>query len=114
MPGQTGPRRKWESNFLGEYLRSLREQQGLTTRKLSITIDRTEAYINRIELGKRRTDLAALCTIVTALSGDFLQALACLCRDEGVPEEEVARIVAGDPSSTDSSKSSRTRRANKS
>ncbi len=96
MPGQTGPRKQWASNFLGQYLRSLREQRGLTTRKLSIQIDRTEAYINRIELGKRRTDLGSLFTLVNALDGNFLLALACLCRDEGVPED-MAALVATAP-----------------
>ncbi len=95
------------ANTLGDYLRLLRQQQGLTTRRLSIRIDRTEAYINRLELGKRRTDLASLYKLITALEGDFFHALICLCRDEGVPEEAVGRIAALGSASLPSSKAAR-------
>ncbi len=97
--------RKTISNTLGDYLRSLREQRGQTIRKLAIQVDRTDAYINRLELGKRGTDHISLYKLVIALDGDFLHALACLCRDEGIPEEEIARIMSNSVAKSPSRKS---------
>ena len=88
-----------KSNRLGEYLRHLREKKNLTLRALSIQVGYTDAYINRLELGKRGTSLRRLWELVDALDGDFLYALAALCADEGVPEEIVEQIASGTPSS---------------
>ncbi len=111
MPGQTGPRRKHESNRLGEYLRLLRERKELPIRKVTAVLDRTDAWLQRIEAGRHGTDLKSLYDLVTLLEGDFFQALACLCRDEGVPEEEAARIVASGSAQTSSAKPSRAKQA---
>lgn len=93
MPGQTGPRRNRQSNLTGEYLRSLRERKGMPIRKVTAALDRTDAWLQRIETGQHGTDLKSLYDLVTFLEGDFFHALACLCRDEGVPEEAAARIA---------------------
>jgi transcriptional regulator with XRE-family HTH domain len=86
-----------KSNRLGEYLRYLRTRKGLTLRELSIQVGYTDAYINRLELGKRSTGLRRLWELVNTLDGDYIYALAALCADEGVPEEIVEQISSRSP-----------------
>jgi len=88
-----------KSNRLGEYLRSLREAKGLTLRELSFKVGYTDSFLNRLETGRRRTNLRLVWELVNVLEGDFFQALAALCADEGLPEEIVEQIASGTPSS---------------
>jgi transcriptional regulator with XRE-family HTH domain len=93
MPRQTGPRRTRQSNLLGEYVRSLRERKELPIRKVAAKFDRTDSWLHHLETGKHGTDHKSLYDLVTFLDGDFFYALACLCRDEGVPEQVAKRIA---------------------
>lgn len=107
MPGQTGPKKQRQSNLVGEYVRSLREKKQVPIRKVSAALDRTDAWLHRIETGQHSTDLKSLYDLVTMLDGDFFHALACLCRDEGVPEEISHRVASAGLAPAESAKRKR-------
>ncbi|RLF37748.1 MAG: hypothetical protein DRN21_06040 [Thermoplasmata archaeon] len=86
-------------NLVGEYLKSLRREHGLTTRHVGLKAGCTDATVSRIEQGKRKPSLQLLWRLVEALDGDYTYALSLLARDGGVPEAICATISSGSPSS---------------
>ncbi len=81
------------SDNLGQYLRHLREQQGLSTRQAADILGCSHSLIARFETGDRTPQPARLWQVVDLLAGDFGQALYLLCRDAGVPDEAVRRAT---------------------
>ncbi len=77
---------------LGNYLRSLREKKGYSTRQLAAQVDRSQSLITAIENGERSPSLLRLWEIIKALNGEFRLALFYLCVDLGIPEEAVRGI----------------------
>lgn len=84
------------SNRLGEYLRSLRQAKGLTTRQLSQVAQCSHSFITLIETGERAPSLGRLWQLVQVLDGDLNEAIFYLCLDVGIPED-VARNVIPKP-----------------
>lgn len=76
-----------KTSQLGEYLRTLRQARGLTSRQLGQLAGCSHSFITRLETGERLTNLGQLWQIVAKLEGDFGQVLFLLCLDSGVPEE---------------------------
>ncbi len=81
------------ANHLGQYLRSLRQTKGLTTRQLGDMAGCSHSFITLLEAGERFPSLDRLWRIVKALDGDYSQAVSFLSLDSGVPEE-IAREMA--------------------
>lgn len=59
----TDERRKW----LGERIKALREQQGLSQRKLALMIGSNQTHIWQIENGNVNVGLDLLCRLADAL-----------------------------------------------
>jgi len=62
------------SNDLGQYLRLLREQQGLSTRQAAAALECSHSLIARFETGDRTPGIDRLWRLVELLAGDFGQA----------------------------------------
>lgn len=82
------------SSYLGEYLRSLRNEKGLTTREVGEIAECSHTFVIRIERGERFPSIQRLWRMTSGLGGDFGRALFFLCLDSGVPED-VAREATG-------------------
>lgn len=80
---------------LGDYLRTLREIRGYTTRQLATRAGCSKSLIASVENGERFPSLARLWEITLALEGEFGQALFLLCIDAGIPADEVKGIYLG-------------------
>jgi len=81
------------SNELGQYLRHLREQQGLSTRQVAGLLECSHSLIARFETGDRTPQPVRLWQVVDLLAGDFGQTLCLLCRDAGVPDDAARRAT---------------------
>jgi transcriptional regulator with XRE-family HTH domain len=81
------------SNDLGQYLRLLREQQGLSTRQAAAALECSHSLIARFETGDRTPGLDRLWRLVELLAGDFGQALYLLCRDAGIPDDTTRQVI---------------------
>ena len=78
---------------LGNYLRTLREEKGYTTRQLAAMANCSQGLISSIENHRRLPHLPQLWEIVKALESDFRPALYFLCRDLDIPDSAVADIL---------------------
>lgn len=85
------------STQIGAYVRAVRSDASLTTRKLSASVDCSHAHITMIETGKRLPSLRLLWQIVDVAGGDFGHGLYLLCLDSGVPEEAVRDAISAAP-----------------
>lgn len=81
------------SQPLGDYLRTLREEKGYSTRRLAAIAGCSQGLITAIENGRRLPRLPQLWEIVKALETDFRPALYLLCRDLDIPHAAVADIL---------------------
>ncbi len=81
------------SNNLGQYLRLLREQQGLSTRQAAAALECSHSLIARFETGDRTPGIDRLWRLVELLAGDFGQALYLLCRDAGIPDDTARQVI---------------------
>ena len=81
------------SNRLGQYLRELREEKGLSCaalgRELGFASGRS--YISMLETGARYPNLKLLKRITDALGGDFRYALELLLQDLGLVDNSDER-----------------------
>jgi transcriptional regulator with XRE-family HTH domain len=74
------------SNYLGEYLQTLRATKKLSTRQLGVLATCDYSFISRIEAGQRFPSLDRLWQFIDLLEGDFGRALYLLCLDQNIPE----------------------------
>ena len=81
------------SDNLGQYLRHLREQQGLSTRQAAEILECSHSLIARFETGDRTPGLDRLWRLVELFAGDFGQALYLLCRDAGIPDDTARQVI---------------------
>ena len=81
---------------LGNFLRTLREKKGYTTRQLAAMANCSQGLISSIENHRRLPHLPQLWEIVKALETDFRPALYFLCLDLNIPEAAVADILPND------------------
>lgn len=75
---------------VGAYIQELRQQHGLSIRKLGDEAGLSPSYVSLIERGEREVSIQNLYPIVQALGGDFGSAMRLLAIDAGIPEEAVS------------------------
>ena len=80
-------------NNLAQYLRLLREQQGLSTRQAATVLECSHSLIARFETGDRTPGIDRLWRLIELLAGDFGQALYLLCRDAGIPDDTARQVI---------------------
>jgi len=61
---------------LGRLLKELREAAGMTQRDLASKLDRTHAYVWKVETGVQHVDVAVLLDIASILGGDAADLVA--------------------------------------
>ena len=81
------------SNRLGQYLRQLREEKGLSTQRVAQLSGCSRSYIIYLEQGRRKASLPLLHNLMQILDGDFTRALVYLCLDQGIPEEAISSLM---------------------
>ena len=72
---------------VGQYVKQLREAQGLELCQLAKQIGLSISHLSLVEHGQRETPVTVLYDIVNSLNGDFITALCCLAADAGIPAE---------------------------
>ena len=79
---------------LGQYLRQLRHERGMSTSQVARKADCADATVNRVERGGRRPSLELLSRLVEAVGGDYSDAVSLLALRDGVPEEVCSELAS--------------------
>ncbi len=82
--------KKQDKNVVGENIRRLRMQAGLTQEELALKSGLSQGYINQLESGKRKYTQKSLELIVDALA----ISVAALFKEEGKQTDVVSEKVA--------------------
>lgn len=75
--------------LVGEYLQKIRTAQGCSLRQLATRADVSPSHVSLVEKGQREISIEALFPIITALNGNFVEALRLLALDAGIPPEAI-------------------------
>ena len=86
-----------EYAFLGQVIRELREEFGLTQRALARKAGRTETSINKIESGGQRVDMVELLDIARALRVPIVEIAARFERMSADTAPAVSSVRSSQP-----------------
>ena len=75
--------------LVGQYLQKIRTAQGYSIRHLAAQADISPSHLSLVETGQREISIEALFPIISALNGNFVEALRLLVLDAGIPPEAI-------------------------